>query len=118
MARRVGAAAGSPRQRAVWRSACRPCLTPSASASRRPPRLASPPPLYHHLNPQYVLPTDSPHLAKSLMAQALSPVLWAQHKPDRFDTWSAGITMMCLVVPSLRTPRAETGPSWRGECTS
>lgn len=40
---------------------------------------------------QYVLPTDSPHLAKSMFAQALSPVLWAQHRPDRFDTWSAGV---------------------------
>jgi hypothetical protein len=40
-----------------------------------------------------------------MIAQALSPVLWAQHRPDRFDTWSAGITLMCLVVPSLRTPR-------------
>ncbi|GBF87958.1 hypothetical protein Rsub_00670 [Raphidocelis subcapitata] len=54
---------------------------------------------------QYVLPTDSPHLAKSVIAQAISPVLWARHKPDRFDTWSAGITLLCLAVPSLRTPR-------------
>ncbi len=54
---------------------------------------------------QYVLPTDSPHLSKSVIAQALSPVLWAQHKPDRFDTWSVGITLMCLALPALRTPR-------------
>lgn len=42
------------------------------------------------LSLQYVLPTDSPHLAKSMLKMAISPVLWAQHKPDRFDMWSAG----------------------------
>lgn len=43
---------------------------------------------------QFVLPTDSPHLAKSAFAMALSPMLWAQHKPDRFDSWSAGIVLL------------------------
>jgi hypothetical protein len=52
-----------------------------------------------------VLPTDSPHLAKSAFALALSPMLWAQHKPDRFDSWSAGIVLMQLCLPGLRTPR-------------
>jgi hypothetical protein len=32
-------------------------------------------------------------------------VLWAQHKPDRFDTWSAGIILMCLALPSMRSSR-------------
>lgn len=41
-----------------------------------------------------MLPTDSPHLAKSAFAMALSPMLWAQHKPDRFDSWSAGIVLL------------------------
>ncbi|KIY99127.1 putative Serine/threonine-protein kinase SNT7 [Monoraphidium neglectum] len=54
---------------------------------------------------QFVLPTDSPHLAKSFVAQAFGPVLWAQHKPDRFDTWSAGIILMCLALPSMRSSR-------------
>ncbi|KAI8466377.1 MAG: hypothetical protein J3K34DRAFT_524625 [Monoraphidium minutum] len=54
---------------------------------------------------QYIMPTDSPHIAKNIVAQALSPMLWAQHKPDRFDTWSAGIVLMSLVLPTLRTPR-------------
>lgn len=39
---------------------------------------------------QYVLPTDAPHLAKSMLSVAISPMLWAQYKPDRFDMWSAG----------------------------
>lgn len=54
---------------------------------------------------QYVLPTDSPHLAKSAFALALSPVLWAQHKPDRFDSWSAGIVLLQLALPGLRQQR-------------
>lgn len=53
---------------------------------------------------QYVLPTDAPTLSKTPLALAISPMLWAMHKPDRFDTWSAGIVMMQLAVPSLRTP--------------
>jgi hypothetical protein len=32
-------------------------------------------------------------------------MLWAQHKPDRFDSWSAGIVMLQLCLPPLRTPR-------------
>ncbi|KAI8473395.1 MAG: kinase-like domain-containing protein [Monoraphidium minutum] len=54
---------------------------------------------------QFVLPTNTPHLSKSFVAQALHPVLWAAHKPDRFDTWSAGIILMCLALPALRAPR-------------
>ena len=41
---------------------------------------------------QYCLPTDAPHLARTsrALAAALSPMVWAQHKPDRFDSFSAG----------------------------
>lgn len=39
------------------------------------------------------------------MAPALSSVLWVQHKPDRFDTWSTGIVMMQMALPPLRNPR-------------
>lgn len=52
-----------------------------------------------------MLPTDSPHLAKSAFAMALSPMLWAQHKPDRFDSWSAGIVLLQLCLPPVRSPR-------------
>jgi hypothetical protein len=54
---------------------------------------------------QYVLPTDSPKLSASAFAVALGPMLWAQHKPDRFDTWSAGIVLLQLALPGLRQPR-------------
>ncbi|KIZ07424.1 putative Serine/threonine-protein kinase SNT7 [Monoraphidium neglectum] len=54
----------------------------------------------------YVLPTAGPHIAKSLLAQATSSMLWARHKPDRYDCWSAGITLLCLAVPTLRNDAA------------
>lgn len=53
---------------------------------------------------QFALPTDSPELS-GLFSSVVSPVLWAQHKPDRFDTWSAGICMLQLALPSLRSDR-------------
>jgi hypothetical protein len=44
---------------------------------------------------------------------ALSPMLWAQHKPDRFDSWSAGIVLLqvscqmpVLVLASCMSPSA------------
>ncbi|KAG2490289.1 hypothetical protein HYH03_011241 [Edaphochlamys debaryana] len=57
---------------------------------------------------QYVLPTDSPHIAKQagLLKLAISPMLWAKHKPDRFDTWSAGMVMLQLAIPAMRNDRA------------
>lgn len=41
---------------------------------------------------QYCMPTDAPHLAQqaSPIAQLISPMLWLNHKPDRFDSYSAG----------------------------
>lgn len=36
---------------------------------------------------------------------ASSPVLWARHKPDRFDSWSAGICLLQMSLPSLRSDR-------------
>ncbi|CAD7700462.1 unnamed protein product [Ostreobium quekettii] len=61
----------------------------------------------HYCAPeQYVLPTDAPNLAKSPLAMAISPMLWAMHKPDRFDTYSAGLIFLQLCLPSLRTTSA------------
>ena len=49
---------------------------------------------------QYCLPTDSPDLAKEgrLKAGMLSPLVWAQHRPDRFDSYSAGAALLSPVV--------------------
>ena len=44
---------------------------------------------------QYVLPTDSARLSRNPLKLAISPMLWAQHRPDRFDTWSAGEWVWC-----------------------
>lgn len=52
---------------------------------------------------QYVLPTNGPHIAKSLLAQATSAALWARYKPDRYDCWSAGVTLLCLALPQMRS---------------
>ena len=48
---------------------------------------------------QYVLPTDAPHLAEQGVAAARalsSALLWQQHRPDCFDSYSAGIVLMQL----------------------
>ncbi len=39
---------------------------------------------------KYILPTDSPHLSKSVFNRAMSPVLWARHRPDHFDQVRCG----------------------------
>ena len=41
---------------------------------------------------QYCLPTDSPDLARTMrpLALAMSHLVWARHKPDRFDSYSCG----------------------------
>ena len=43
------------------------------------------------LSVQYGMPTDSPDIRNSLLARAMTPLLWAKHRPDRFDSWSAGV---------------------------
>jgi len=59
---------------------------------------------------QYALPTSAPDLGSlvggSLAAMAVSPVLWAAHRPDRFDSWSAGVVLLQLALPAMRAPRA------------
>eukprot|EP00798_Chlamydomonas_sp_ICE-L_P016250 gene16250-22425_t len=53
----------------------------------------------------YVLPTDSPRLAKNMFNLAMGPLLWMKHKPDRFDMWSAGVVLLQITVPSLRNSK-------------
>ena len=47
---------------------------------------------------QYVLPTEAPNLADqgTRLRTVLTPLLWTQHSPDCFDTYSAGIVLMQL----------------------
>jgi hypothetical protein len=57
---------------------------------------------------EYCLPTDAPHLSRTAapLAAAMSPLLWAQHRPDAFDAWSCGVVLLQLALPFLRTPSA------------
>ena len=58
---------------------------------------------------EYVLPTDAPDLSeknKLISSLAMSPLLWQQHRPDCFDTWSTGIVLLQLGLPFLRTTTA------------
>ena len=52
-----------------------------------------------------ILPHGSPTISQSILQQAASPVLWARHKPDQFDIWSAGIVLLQLAVPTMRYDR-------------
>lgn len=37
------------------------------------------------------------------MALAVSPMLWARHQPDRFDIYGAGLVLMQLAIPEIRS---------------
>lgn len=46
---------------------------------------------------QYCMPTDAPHLSRhGAFAMAMSPLLWQRFKPDRFDSYSAGMALLLL----------------------
>ena len=55
---------------------------------------------------EFLIPSDdAPDIRKLFgpVALAAGSAAWLQHKPDRFDMYSAGIVMMQLALPSLRT---------------
>ncbi|CAN4118244.1 unnamed protein product [Withania somnifera] len=51
----------------------------------------------------YVMPEETPKPPPEPVAALLSPVLWQLNSPDLFDTYSAGIVLMQMAVPSLRS---------------
>ncbi|URE15800.1 STYKc [Musa troglodytarum] len=51
----------------------------------------------------YVLPEETPSPPPEPIAAILSPILWQLNSPDLFDMYSAGITLMQMAVPSLRS---------------
>ncbi|KAK3259573.1 hypothetical protein CYMTET_31437 [Cymbomonas tetramitiformis] len=55
---------------------------------------------------QYVMPEDTPVPPPAPVAAALSPLLWQLNRPDLFDTYSAGLIMLQLSIPNLRTKNA------------
>ena len=55
---------------------------------------------------EFLIPSDdSPDIRKLFgpVALAAGSAAWLKHKPDRFDMYSAGVVMMQLALPSLRT---------------
>ncbi|XP_072954937.1 serine/threonine-protein kinase STN8, chloroplastic [Typha angustifolia] len=51
----------------------------------------------------YVLPEETPKPPPEPIAAILSPVLWQLNSPDLFDMYSAGIILMQMAIPTLRS---------------
>lgn len=63
---------------------------------------------------EYVLPTDSVHLAEQAVPLkfVMSPILWSRHRPECFDTYSAGVVLLQLGLPFLRSQNSLK--NWKG----
>lgn len=51
----------------------------------------------------YVMPEETPNPPPEPIAAFLSPVLWQLNSPDLFDMYSAGIVLLQMAIPSLRS---------------
>ncbi|KAJ3669090.1 hypothetical protein LUZ60_011040 [Juncus effusus] len=51
----------------------------------------------------YVMPEETPSPPPEPVAAILSPIVWQLNSPDLFDTYSAGIVLMQMAIPSLRS---------------
>ncbi|XP_030502188.2 serine/threonine-protein kinase STN8, chloroplastic [Cannabis sativa] len=51
----------------------------------------------------YVMPEETPSPPPEPIAALLSPFLWQLNSPDLFDMYSAGIVLMQMAVPTLRS---------------
>ncbi|XP_041025201.1 serine/threonine-protein kinase STN8, chloroplastic [Juglans microcarpa x Juglans regia] len=51
----------------------------------------------------YVLPEETPSPPPEPIAAFLSPILWQLNSPDLFDMYSAGIVLMQMAIPTLRS---------------
>ncbi|XP_061375499.1 serine/threonine-protein kinase STN8, chloroplastic-like [Gastrolobium bilobum] len=66
-------------------------------------------PSYAPLDPDYcppelyVLPEETSSLPPEPIAAFLSPILWQLNSPDLFDMYSAGIVLLQMAIPSLRS---------------
>ena len=52
---------------------------------------------------EYIMSTQTPEAPPTPVALALSPALWQLNVPDRFDSYSAGVTLLQMCIPSLRS---------------
>ncbi|KAK9817239.1 hypothetical protein WJX72_011627 [[Myrmecia] bisecta] len=70
-------------------------------------------PLYGMLDPRYsppeelVLPKSFPRAPSPWLAAMFSPILWQAGRPDLFDSYSAGVLLVQMSVPELRTQAAQ-----------
>lgn len=55
---------------------------------------------------QYIMSTQTPRAPPVPVAATLSPILWRLNNPDRFDMYSAGVTLLQMVFPPLRSDNA------------
>ncbi|XP_075484840.1 serine/threonine-protein kinase STN7, chloroplastic-like [Primulina tabacum] len=55
---------------------------------------------------QYIMSTQTPSAPSLPVATALSPVLWQLNSPDRFDIYSAGLIILQMAFPALRSNSA------------
>ncbi|KAG2491716.1 hypothetical protein HYH03_009879 [Edaphochlamys debaryana] len=66
-------------------------------------------PLYGMLDPRYsppeelVMPQTFPKAPPPFAAAVLSPFAWLYGRPDLFDSYTAGVLLMQMAVPELRT---------------
>ncbi|KAK7847322.1 serine/threonine-protein kinase STN8, chloroplastic isoform X2 [Quercus suber] len=51
----------------------------------------------------YVLPEETPSPPPEPIAALLSPILWQLNSPDLFDMYSAGIVLLQMSIPALRS---------------
>ncbi|MED6163310.1 Serine/threonine-protein kinase stn8, chloroplastic [Stylosanthes scabra] len=54
----------------------------------------------------YVLPEETTSLPPEPIAAFLSPILWQLKSPDLFDMYSAGIILLQMAIPTLRSASA------------
>lgn len=70
-------------------------------------------PQYGMLDPRYsppeqlVLPAETPKSPPPLLATLSAPFIWLYGAPDLFDTYSAGVILVQMSVPSLRSKTAQ-----------
>ncbi|KAK6118184.1 hypothetical protein DH2020_048085 [Rehmannia glutinosa] len=51
----------------------------------------------------YVMPEETPNPPPEPIAALFSPILWQLNSPDLFDMYSAGIVLLQMAVPTLRS---------------
>lgn len=72
-------------------------------------------PLYGMLDPRYaapeevVMPKTFPRPPIPFLAALLAPLAWQYGRPDLFDTYSAGVTLVQMAIPQLRSATSQRG---------